>query len=408
MNEDPIFTEGRFRMQNGVLQAAAEQSRQEQNIIDPKNPFENDTEFHNYNQDYGYIVPQIRLPGCRIPVMPSRREKSRIRHYYNIAGFGALAHLVLSNVLAIGFMLIYYTLQPIIDSIASGGELPDNYDMLLEAYFMNSSANIAMNLMVFMLANVLVAVIGLKASKIPLSNLFRTENLSPGRMISYLFIAIGLQQFCGYLAYYISSFMESAGVIPYEADFSTTQDIKSVMLMGIYSCIVAPVTEELLFRGFFLKNLSRVSQRFGIIASAVLFGLWHENLAQFVLAFLVGIFMGYITVKHNSILPAIAAHMTVNTASELFSLAETYELYTLYGIMDYIYMGVALVGIILLIIMLIRERLPYTTPHQAERGWRIALTSIPLVIAAGLHLLFTIMLIMQESGITIWELLPVE
>ncbi len=409
MNEEPIFTAEQFRAQAAELQqAVAELHRGDQETIDPQNPFENETEFHHYNQDYGYIVPQIRLPGCRIPVKPNKAERSRIRRYYNIAGFGALAHLALSNVLAFVFIMLYYALQSLFDSVAAGGTLPDNYDLLLENYFTNNSSNIAMNLLIYMISNVAVALIGCKWSKVPISSLLQTTNLSPMRMISYIFIAIGLQQITGYLAYYIMLLMESVGVSAYEADFSTTQDIKSVMLMAIYTCIVAPVTEELLFRGFFLKNLSRVSQRFGIIASAVLFGLWHENIAQFVLAFFVGIFMGYITVKHNSIIPSILAHAAVNTASELFSLAETYGLYDLYSILDYIYLGVSVIGIILLLIMLIRERLPYTTPHQAERSMRLALTSIPLVLAAGIHIVMIIVLIMQESGISLYDILPIE
>ncbi len=395
MNEAPVFTEAQLFANAASL---PEPSPAAHSGIDPHNPFDNDTEFRHYNADYGYIVPQIRVPGCKIPVKPNRQEKSKIRKYYNIAGFGALGHIVLSNVLVLVFMLLWFAVCAVVDAARTGAEMPENYDLLLEDYFMNSSSSIAMNLSVYMICNIVIALIGLKCSKTPISSLFQTTNLKASTMVGYMFIAIGLQQICGYLAYFITVIMESAGVTAFEADFSTTTDIKSVMLMAIYTCIVAPVTEELLFRGFFLKNLSRVSQRFGIVASAVLFGLWHENIAQFVLAFFVGIFMGYLTVKHNSIVPAIICHMTVNTASELFSLAETYGLDALYGIMDWVYMGISLFGIILLIVMLLRERLPYTTPHQAERGTRLALTSVPLVVSGGIHLVLTIVLILQESG----------
>ena len=49
-------------------------------------------------------------------------------------------------------------------------------------------------------------------------------------------------------------------------------------VMTIYSVILAPIFEEILFRGFVLKNLSRFNVRFGIIMSAILFGLFHGNL----------------------------------------------------------------------------------------------------------------------------------
>ncbi|MBQ7004202.1 MAG: CPBP family intramembrane metalloprotease [Oscillospiraceae bacterium] len=397
MNQAPVFTEAQLFGKPAAPPVSPHAAKE--SGIDPHNPFDNDTEFRHYNADYGYIVPQIRIPGCKIPVKPNRQEKSKIRKYYNIAGFGALGHIVLSNMLSLGFMLVFFMIASVVDAARLAGEMPENYDTLLEDYFLNSSSAIAMNLTVYMLCNVIVTLIGLKISKTPVSSLFQTRDLHASTMIGYMFIAIGLQQICGYLAYFITVLMEGMGITAFEADFSTTTDIKSVVLMAIYTCIVAPVTEELLFRGFFLKNLSRVSQRFGIVMSAVLFGLWHENIAQFVLAFFVGIFMGYITVKHNSIVPAIICHMTVNTASELFSLAETYGLDMLYNVMNWIYMGFALFGTLLLIVMLLRERLPYTTPHQAERGTRLALTSIPLVVSIIIHVVMTIVLILQESGI---------
>lgn len=66
---------------------------------------------------------------------------------------------------------------------------------------------------------------------------------------------------------------------------SQTGSLKAEIIMAGYTCIIAPITEELVFRGFCLKNLSRFNQRFGILASAFLFGLVHQNIIQFILAF---------------------------------------------------------------------------------------------------------------------------
>ena len=81
MNEQqPIFTPEQFRTQAVELsQAVAELHRRDSRMIDPHDPFENETEFHDYQSDYAEIVPQIRIPGCRIPLRANDREKSRIR-----------------------------------------------------------------------------------------------------------------------------------------------------------------------------------------------------------------------------------------------------------------------------------------------------------------------------------------
>ena len=66
MNEQqPIFTPEQFRTQAVELsQAVAELHRRDSRMIDPHDPFENETEFHDYQSDYAEIVPQIRIPGC--------------------------------------------------------------------------------------------------------------------------------------------------------------------------------------------------------------------------------------------------------------------------------------------------------------------------------------------------------
>lgn len=366
-------------------------------IADPHNPFENETEFHYYNRDYSTIVPQLRLPGCSLPLKPGSQERRGIRRSYSRAGVGLLLHMLISNVLCIGFMLLYYVLQELFDMAAAGGELPDNYDTLLEDHFWNSSSSGAMNLLVFLIVNLCVALIGCRLSGITIPSLLRTNRLKPGPIILYIVIAIGLQYACGNLAELISDILSKADIVPYEPDFSTGQDLKFVIVSGIYGCIVAPITEELLFRGFVLKNMSVVSQRFGIIASAFLFGIWHENIAQFILAFCVGIFMGYITVKHDSLIPAILCHTAVNTAATIFDICYTYEWSTAYTVFDCIYNGLAAAGLVLLVVMLIRERLPRTTPCQQERGLRLAATSIPLILVTAAHVIVTIQLIMDNS-----------
>ena len=68
--------------------------------INPHNAFDNPTENPDYNDDYGKIVPQISIEGCKIPHLPSKAEKKRIRYFYNIAGGGILFHLVISVTLA--------------------------------------------------------------------------------------------------------------------------------------------------------------------------------------------------------------------------------------------------------------------------------------------------------------------
>ena len=81
--------------------------------------------------------------------------------------------------------------------------------------------------------------------------------------------------------------------------------------MFVYMAFLAPISEEVFFRGFVLRTLKPFGKRFAIFGSAVLFGLFHGNLLQTPYAFLMGLVLGYVTVEY-SIGWAVALHMFNN------------------------------------------------------------------------------------------------
>ncbi len=81
--------------------------------------------------------------------------------------------------------------------------------------------------------------------------------------------------------------------------------------MFLYASFLAPLTEELLFRGYVLRSLQPYGKRFAIVGSAVFFGLFHGNLLQMPYAVLMGLVMGYLTVEY-SIVWAISLHVFNN------------------------------------------------------------------------------------------------
>ncbi len=83
----------------------------------------------------------------------------------------------------------------------------------------------------------------------------------------------------------------------------------------IATCLLAPVLEEMLFRGIMLRGFLRQYSRFGaIVGSALLFGLAHMNLYQFIAATILGLFLGWLYERTRSLWPCIALHAAYNTA----------------------------------------------------------------------------------------------
>lgn len=81
--------------------------------------------------------------------------------------------------------------------------------------------------------------------------------------------------------------------------------------MFLYMGVLAPVAEELLFRGLALRTLLPYGKRFAVLTSAFLFGIFHGNLVQTPYAFCVGLVLGY-TAAEYSIVWAMALHMFNN------------------------------------------------------------------------------------------------
>ena len=81
--------------------------------------------------------------------------------------------------------------------------------------------------------------------------------------------------------------------------------------MFVYMGIVAPITEELLFRGLVLRSIAPHSKKLAVIGSAILFGLYHANPIQTPYAIIVGLVLGYVALEYH-VIWAMAFHMFNN------------------------------------------------------------------------------------------------
>ena len=88
--------------------------------------------------------------------------------------------------------------------------------------------------------------------------------------------------------------------------------------------LLAPLAEELVFRGAILRALLRWHKNawVGIAISAVLFAIIHMNPAQMPHAFLVGLLLGWMYYRTDSIVPGVVFHWVNNSVA--------YVLYNLY------------------------------------------------------------------------------
>lgn len=84
-------------------------------------------------------------------------------------------------------------------------------------------------------------------------------------------------------------------------------------ILALYSILIAPISEELIFRGVTMKYATKVLPFLAAnILQAFLFGLFHANMIQGTYAFVVGLFCGYVCYKGGSLYLSILFHMLFN------------------------------------------------------------------------------------------------
>lgn len=118
------------------------------------------------------------------------------------------------------------------------------------------------------------------------------------------------------------SLVQEAGI--FQEHFSKMESILAPLSEGnifialLTVGIVAPFTEEFMFRGVIFKTLNKnISILWTIIIQALFFGIFHGNLIQGTYATMLGLVFGYITYKTKSLWPAIIMHMVNNTIATL-------------------------------------------------------------------------------------------
>lgn len=116
------------------------------------------------------------------------------------------------------------------------------------------------------------------------------------------------------LAYLPESWMSSY------VDASASLEEVSVMAF-LSTALVAPVVEEVVFRGLIYTRLQRaMDARWAVVVSAAVFGACHGELVWFCYAFVLGLIFAQLTRHTGSILPSMVMHVVFNATGQLVSL----------------------------------------------------------------------------------------
>lgn len=96
-----------------------------------------------------------------------------------------------------------------------------------------------------------------------------------------------------------------------------TRDWFTLALAGVVAIVIAPVSEELFFRGALFGALSRFGVMFSAVASGFIFSLPHLDPGSILPFSIVGAIIALVYVRQRSLVAAMQFHVLFNTTSFL-------------------------------------------------------------------------------------------
>lgn len=148
-----------------------------------------------------------------------------------------------------------------------------------------------------------------------------SEEASINKMPPHFAVSTGLM---GVAFYYVisvilgilvmTSILPDSWVAAQENQYAYMEN-SSYAIEFLSTVIMAPLMEEILFRGMILGTLKKEMHPWiAIILSSVIFGVAHGTIIGIMYATGLGIMMGWLCVKFNSIIPSLVFHMAYNCA----------------------------------------------------------------------------------------------
>lgn len=180
-------------------------------------------------------------------------------------------------------------------------------------------------------------------------------------IIKWIFIAYFIAQFINFITDFLIEYLKFGFELHPLKLFGNQVDLLSQIALYIFTGILAPIYEELIFRFGALGS----SQKFGswsmIISTSVLFGLYHMNYDQLFFAIAFGLCLGFLFIKTQSLWPPLILHIFVNMMSIVIRI---FFIWGWSNIVTVLFFCLMLIGLILLIIEIITNRDAFKLPTQ--------------------------------------------
>ncbi len=159
--------------------------------------------------------------------------------------------------------------------------------------------------------------------------------------------------------------------------------------------ILAPLFEELIFRGILCKALARYNKGFAVVFTALIFALAHMNLDQGIPVFGMGLVFGFVYLRSNSLWVTIAMHMINNLIALIVQYSSSNFIVSM--IFSILVIILAIAGVF----FIVKERKEigsmFRLSGQAKEEWSITGHLVSFWLLVALFVICSVMIILAVS-----------
>ncbi len=289
--------------------------------------------------------------------------------------------LLLLSVFQLGLSLIYQVVVSIIELV-----YPGSSSVLMSMVTMQFVLYLASFLITIFIAHIFLQMRQTRwyddVDKTPVEMMLPAEKVHPLDFIGSVCLCLGAGMAGNLIATLLSMVFVASGLPMPEVAFEMPEGAAGIILYLVAVAFIPPLLEEIICRGFVYSLTKEYSPITTALVSGVTFALFHQNFAQYPIAFCMGFAMGFVLHRFKNIWICIVAHFINNFCVCIieFLLLKGIVPMSAEGTLSLIYIGLFLfAGIISLILMGAMGRLKFDKAAHAPRATAKILTS-PLYI----------------------------
>ncbi len=236
---------------------------------------------------------------------------------------------VLPSIILLIFMMFFYTLVVLVLALF-GVDTEKVYGFLSDA-----GVSYALSAFLSIFCFTVPFIISAKAGGFKIGELIPLNRPKKGKVLPYLLIGVSVCSFANIVTSYADSVFSMFGI-----EYNLPENDSPAGVIGFILAVACvsfepALVEEFAFRGIFQGIFRRYGDGLSVLVSAVFFGLMHGNFVQIPFAFIVGLGLGLIRVKTESIWICAVVHGInnfISVAIEYILISDTAKnlIYTVY------------------------------------------------------------------------------